>query len=108
MPVMILEQPMYAGQQSNVAVSVTAHGHPAAIVESNLEILGNFQKYTVPALNEAIQAERLVSFRRFKYQGFPEIVNERMLTQSAVVNVSVVVPGVPVVGVVSRKNFSPS
>ena len=61
MPVVVFEQPVPAGQQANVAVSVTAHGHPALIVVSNLEVLGNFQQQALPALNESVQARGLGS-----------------------------------------------
>ena len=100
-PVVVFEQPVPAGQQADVAVSVTAHGHPALLVVSNLEILGHFQQQALPALNESVQARGLRSLQFIKGK-ITEILNKRVFAQSAVVNVSVVVPGVPVVGVVSR------
>ena len=65
-----------------------------------------FQYHGVLALNEPVQAEPTLISIKPETEGISKIDYERMLTESGFVNDLVVVPRVPVVGVISSRNPS--
>ena len=92
MQVMVLKENVTAGDQANVSIAVAAHVHPAITVVSQVKFLRHLEQHAPLALNETVQAECRLCFAQFKNQCVTEAHYEGVFAQSAVVNVSVVVP----------------
>ena len=106
--VVVLEEEVVAKNEAYVIVTSTADVHAAAPVVSDVKLLSDLHYHAISALNVSFQMDGTPVLRRTKKECIAKTCNERMLAQSAVVNVPVVVPRVPVVGVVSIRNCSTS
>ena len=106
--IVIFEQNVATGKDANVPITKAADVDPSAVVTSHRELFGDVQLHVVVAAYETIQQDGAQVIGDFKEERIQVTGYEVVLAQSAFVNVPVIVPGVPAVGVVSRKNFSPS
>ena len=78
------------------------------LVVVSVKPLGDEQEDSVGTLDKSRQPKRAPIIGHFKTQRIVVTDYERVFAQSTFMNASVVVPGVPVVGIVSRKNCSAS
>ncbi len=104
--VMVFQKQITARNNAYVAIKVASDRHSTGVVVPSLQFLGYFQDHAVMATNVAVDADdpewlKVTDDERILIPDY-----EVMLAQPAVVDVLVVVPGVPVVGVVARRNFS--
>ena len=91
--VMVFQQEMSAGHDSDIAVAVATHEHPATVVVSDTEIFRYLQQYAFLARHVTGKADSAGKFENLDGQGvLREDGDERMLAQAAVVNGLVVVP----------------
>ena len=104
--VVVFEEKAIARDDADVTVEEATDEHAAGIVVPGLEFFGNLQNHTLTAPHIAIDPDNADGFVVARNEGVQIVDDEVMLAQPAVVDVLVVVPGVPVVWVVSRRNFS--
>ncbi len=95
-------------EDPDVAIEVAADVHASRAIVSGLQFLGHFQDHPITAPDVAVDTDDPEWLKMTGDEGIPISDYEMMLAQPAVVDVLVVVPGVPVVSVVARRNFSQS
>ena len=104
--VMVFQKQMAPRDKTDVPVEMGTDEHSTGVVVSGLQFLGYFQRHAATASNVPIDADD-PEWLKMTYDERVLIPDyEMMLAQSPVVDVLVVVPGVPIMGVVSRRNFS--
>ena len=104
--IVVLQEQVATRDDADIAVAVTTDVHSSGVVVSSSQVLGNFEHHAVPALHVAIDTDNAHGLKMTGDEGIVKADNEIVLSQATVVNVLVVVPRVPVVGVVSRRNLS--
>ena len=104
--VVVFQEEVSTRDYADVAIEVTADVHAAGAIVSGLQFLGYFQDHPIAAPDVAVDTDDPEWLKMTSDEGIPISDYEMMLAQPAVVDVLVVVPGVPVVGVVARRNFS--
>ena len=101
MQVVVLEQQVFAGQPGYIAVSVASNPQSIARM-GKVEFLSHFQDNVLQTENSTLQEQDTLVFQQGEGEGVLKRGYKGVFTQADVVDGSIVVPGVPIVGVVSR------
>ena len=99
--VVVLQEKVFAGQPSDVAIGVASYSKDIARMRES-ELLLDFQGHVLLTIDSTRQKQDTLVFRHSEVEGILKADYEGMFAQADVVDGAVVVPGVPVMGVSSR------
>ena len=103
--VVVLQEQVLPRYQSDV--TITEASNPKDIAgEAGVKSLFHLEQDILVATDKAPQMKDTLVFRHRKYEGILKADHEGMFVQSGLMNAQVMVPGVPVVGVVSGRDLS--
>ena len=106
MNIMVFQQDMFPQFPTYISITNATHLLSSATVAPNVKLFCYFQHNCVLALNKSIQHKTLSM--PFKTKSTKVVDYEMMFVQTAFVDMLVVVPRVPVMGVFAKKNLRTS
>ena len=105
MEVVVLQEQVLPRYKSDVTITEASYSKDVA-GEAGVKSLFHFEDDILVATDKASQMQDTLVFRHRKDEGILKADQEGMFVQSGFMNTQVMVPGVPVVGVISGRDLS--